>query len=92
VKPFYSQYQHISDEERKAIISYLIKEILIYPHGEADQPLKSIEFYFPVYRDRQVIKELLWEPGNTVETVFLLSRVSRIVPGFVDRYCRDRYN
>lgn len=68
-------YAIISDEERKAIISYLIKEIQIYPHNEADQPLKSIEFNFPVYRDGQEIKELLWETGNTVETVVLMSRV-----------------
>ena len=62
-------YAIISDEERKAIISYLIKEIQIYPRDEADQPLKSIEFNFPVYRDGQEIKELLWETGNTVETL-----------------------
>jgi len=68
-------YAIISDEERKAIISYLIKEIQIYPHDEAEQPLKSIEFNFPVYRDGQEIKELLWEKGNTVETVVLMSRV-----------------
>lgn len=66
-------YAIISDEERKAIISYLIKEIQIYPHDEGDQPLKSIEFNFPVYRNGQEIKELLWEKGNTVETVVLLS-------------------
>ena len=67
-------YAIISDEERKSIISYLIKEIKIYPHDEADQPLKSIEFNFPVYRDGKEIKELLWETGNTVETVCLMSR------------------
>lgn len=66
-------YAIISDEERKSIISYLIKEIQIYPHDEGDQPLKSIEFNFPVYRNGQEIKELLWEKGNTVETVVLLS-------------------
>ena len=69
-------YAIISNEERKAIISYLIEEIQIYPHDEAaEQPLKSIEFNFPVYRDGQEIKELLWEKGNTVETVALMSRV-----------------
>lgn len=67
-------YAIVNDEERKAIISYLIKEIQIYPHDEADQPLKSIEFNFPIYRDGQEIKELLWEKDNTVETVVLLSR------------------
>lgn len=68
-------YAIISDEERKAIISYLIKEIQIYPHGEAGQPLKSIEFNFPVYREGQEVKELLWESGNTVECIALLQRV-----------------
>ena len=68
-------YDIISDEERKAIITYLIKEIQIYPRDEAEQPLKSIEFNFPVYRDGKEIKELMWENGNTVETVALLSKL-----------------
>ena len=68
-------YDIISDEERKAIITYLIKEIQIYPRDEAEQPLKSIEFNFPVYRDRKELKELMWENGNTVETVAVLSRL-----------------
>ena len=68
-------YDIISDEERKAIITYLIKEIQIYPRDEAEQPLKSIEFNFPVYRDGKELKELMWENGNTVETVVLMSKV-----------------
>ena len=36
-------------------------------------PLKSIEFNFPIYRDGQEVRRLLWEKGNTVETVVLLS-------------------
>ena len=44
-------YDIISDEEKKSIITYLIKEIQIYPHGESEMPLKSIEFNFPIYRD-----------------------------------------
>ena len=67
-------YDIISDEERKAIITYLIKEIQIYPRDEAEQPLKSIEFNFPVYRDRKELKELMWENGNTVESYGLLRR------------------
>ena len=31
-------------------------------------PLKSIEFNFPIYRDGQEVRRLLWEKGNTVET------------------------
>ena len=34
--------------------------------------MKSIEFNFPIYRDGQEVRRLLWEKGNTVETVFLL--------------------
>ena len=54
-------YDIISDEERKAIITYLIKEIQIYSRDEAEQPLKSIEFNFPVYRDGKELKEVMWE-------------------------------
>ena len=67
-------YDIISDEEKKSLITYLIKEIQIYPNGESEQPLKSIEFNFPIYRDGQEVRRLLWEKGNTVETVALLSK------------------
>lgn len=67
-------YDIISDEEKKNLITYLIKEIQIYPNGESEQPLKSIEFNFPIYRDGQEVRRLLWEKGNTVETVCLLTR------------------
>ena len=67
-------YDIISDEEKKSLITYLIKEIQIYPNGESEKPLKSIEFNFPIYRDGQEVRRLLWESGNTVETVVLLSR------------------
>ena len=43
-------YDIISDEEKKSIITYLIKEIQIYPHGESEMPLKSIEFNFQIYQ------------------------------------------
>ena len=67
-------YDIISDEEKKSLITYLIKEIQIYPNGESEQPLKSIEFNFPIYRDGQEVRRLLWERGNTVETVVWLER------------------
>ena len=69
-------YDIISDEEKKSLITYLIKEIQIYPNGESEQPLKSIEFNFPIYRDGQEVRRLLWEKGNTVETVVLLSKLN----------------
>lgn len=68
-------YDIISDEEKKNLITYLIKEIQIYPNGESEMPLKSIEFNFPIYRDGQEVRRLLWEKGNTVETVVLLSQL-----------------
>ena len=65
-------YDIISDEEKKNLITYLIKEIQIYPNGESEMPLKSIEFNFPIYRDGQEVRRLLWEKGNTVETFAVL--------------------
>lgn len=60
---------------------YLIKEIQIYPNGESEMPLRSIEFNFPIYRDGQEVRRLLWEKGNTVETVALLSRGTNPLTG-----------
>ena len=65
-------YDIISDEEKKSLITYLIKEIQIYPNGKSEQPLKSIEFNFPIYRDGQEVRRLLWEKGNTVECVIMM--------------------
>lgn len=31
--------------------------------------LKSIEFNFPIYIDGKEVRKVLWERGNTVETV-----------------------
>ena len=64
-------YDIISDEEKKNLITYLIKEIQIYPNGESEMPLKSIEFNFPIYRDGQEVRRLLWEKGNTVDIMSL---------------------
>ena len=77
-------YDIISDEEKKSLITYLIKEIQIYPNGESEQPLKSIEFNFPIYRDGQEVRRLLWEKGNTVETVVLLSQLRQKPDDYID--------
>ena len=71
-------YDIISDEEKKSLITYLIKEIQIYPNGESEQLLKSIEFNFPIYRDGQEVRRLLWEKGNTVENVVLTDEWQKI--------------
>lgn len=68
-------YDIISDEEKKSLITYLIKEIQIYPNGESEKPLKSIEFNFPIYRDGQEVRRLLWEKGNTVEPFSVLCKI-----------------
>lgn len=60
-------YAIMSDEEKKSLITYLIKEIQIYPNGESEMPLKSIEFNFPIYIDGKEVRKVLWESGNTVE-------------------------
>lgn len=65
-------YAIMSDEEKKSLITYLIKEIQIYPNGESEMPLKSIEFNFPIYIDGKEVRKVLWESGNTIETVCLL--------------------
>ncbi len=67
----------INDEEKKDLLIYLIKEIQIYPRDETETILKSIEFNFPIYKDGQAVNKVLWESGNTVETVVLMSRVKK---------------
>ena len=67
----------ISDEERKTLVSSLIKEIQIYTHEESEVPLKSISFNFPVFKDGREVQEFLWDKCNTVETVVLMSRVNQ---------------
>jgi|GEM_PF-3148800 len=44
-------YDKINDEEKKSLISSLIREIEIFPCDESEIPLKSILFNFPVYSD-----------------------------------------
>ena len=48
---------------------------IIDVYKRQEQPLKSIEFNFPIYRDGQEVRRLLWEKGNTGECVVLMSRV-----------------
>lgn len=77
MKNFGKLYAIMSDEEKKSVISYLIKEIQIYPNGESEMPLKSIEFNFPIYRDGKEVRKVLWERGNTVETICQLVKVEK---------------
>ena len=61
-------YDKISDEEKKSLISSLIKEIEIFPCDEAELPLKSILFNFPVYKDGEDACEFLWDKSTHVST------------------------
>ena len=58
---FQKIYDKINDDERKALVSSLIKEIHLYPREESKVPLKSILFNFPVYKDGQQVEEILWD-------------------------------
>jgi site-specific DNA recombinase len=61
-------YDKISDEEKKSLISSLIKEIEIFPCDESELPLKSILFNFPVYKDGGDVYEFLWDKSTHVST------------------------
>ena len=72
-------YDKISDEEKKSLISSLIKEIEIFPCDETELPLKSILFNFPVYKDGADVCEFLWDKrthvSTCVELLLLMSAV-----------------
>ena len=74
MQKFTELYDIISDEEKKAIVQYLIKEIQIYPKSESSTPLKSIEFNFPIYYNGEVTNKLLLESGKHDESVVLLEK------------------
>ena len=59
-------YDKLSEEEKKSLISSLIKEIEIFPCGEAELPLKSILFNFPVYKDGGDVCGFLWDKSTHV--------------------------
>lgn len=70
---FEKMYDRINDEERKTLVSSLIKEIQIYPREETEVPLKSIFFNFPVFKDGEEVQELLWEKDMHVESIILMT-------------------
>ena len=61
-------FDKISDEEKKSLISSLIKEIEIFPCDESELPLKSILFNFPVYKDGGDVCGFLWDKSTHVST------------------------
>ena len=58
------------------MVTALIKEIEIYRNDESEYPLKRIGLNFPVFKDGGEVTELLWDKGNTVESIVLLSHKS----------------
>ena len=67
-------YNIINDEEKRNVVTALIKEIEIYRNDESEYPLKRIGLNFPVFKDGGEVTELLWDKGNTVECVVKLTR------------------
>ena len=70
-------YGKISDEEKRTVVTALIKEINIFRNDESEYPLRSLTLNFPVFLDGGETEEVLWDKGNTVETVVLMSRVKK---------------
>ena len=69
-------YDKISDEEKKSLISSLIKEIEIFPCDEAELPLKSILFNFPIYKDGEDACDFLWDKSTHVSTCTVIPNIS----------------
>ena len=69
-------FDKITDDEKKSLISSLIKEIEIFPRDEAELPLKSILFNFPVYKDGEDACDFLWDKSTTVSTCGELGNMS----------------
>lgn len=44
-------YNIINDEEKRNVVTALIKEIEIYRNDESEYPLKRIGLNFPVFKD-----------------------------------------
>lgn len=70
-------YDIMSEKEKKDLISYLIKEVQIYPNDEpAVMPLKSITLNFPIYIDNKEVNKLLWDKQGSIETLVVLTKVN----------------
>ena len=74
LKTFGEIYDIIDDKERKTIINMLVKTVEIYANDEgAVRPLKAIEFSFPMYKNGELVKRVVWEARPKVETLVQLS-------------------
>lgn len=79
-------YNIINDEEKRNVVTALIKEIEIYRNDESEYPLKRIGLNFPVFKDGGEVTELLWDKGNTVDTVILAGTTT---PNCIRSSCYD---
>lgn len=71
-------YDIMTEEEKKDLISCLIKDIRIYPNDEkAEMPLRSITFNFPIYMDDREVSKISWEKDKSLETLVFLTRKDR---------------
>ena len=75
LKAFSETYDMLDDYQKRSLISFLIKEIQIYPKDENASVLKSIEFKFPVFYDGEYVRQILWDKDKHVETCVLLSKL-----------------
>lgn len=71
---FSELFDIIDEDERKNLLSYLIREIQLNPHWEKKSPLKSVEFNFPIYRNGEKVRKFLCEENPNVETLVVLKR------------------
>lgn len=76
-------YDKISDEEKKSLISSLIKEIEIFPCDESELSLKSILFNFPVYKDGGDVYEFLWDKSTHVSTCLVTTKKIKFYWGYI---------
>lgn len=77
-------YNIISDEEKRAVVTALIKEIELYRNDESECPLKRIGLNFPVFKDGKEVSELLWDKGNTVDRVAVLKNSDDVIEYLAD--------
>lgn len=83
-------YNIINDEEKRNVVTALIKEIEIYRNDESEYPLKRIGLNFPVFKDGGEVTELLWDKGNTVETRDVLQGMVRLARSMtLDALCNS---
>lgn len=71
-------YDRFTDAEKKEFLNSFIERVDIFPEAlPSGRILRRIKFRFPVFFDGQEVQEIGWDNDSTVETVVLMSRVSK---------------